>query len=345
LPPGACRAMSAHPAGLARRLWLGVLPALLCQASAECSLYVDSRAATEGRISSPDVLEDGTSTCAWILYTEDRRTDYKLRLWNNGVSLTGDSVLTLCSPEMELPTSGQAGGSVRCRDTVIASYAADRPMPAEINIPRVEWLMMIFDRTPRNGTVVHISYEWVEVEVEVAWSIWGLVTIALSLLGTCGVAVLLYLAFFVRSKMSRQRGTVGATLSQLTSLAEVQRQQEKERRTLEALGALPTCTWKEDDQAECCLCLEAYEPEQPLRTLPCEHVFHQACIDNWFQARSYTLRTCPLCKRDPVPNLACDEEAVQETPSSHVADGGELVPDQPQAVEIGRSAGSLVIEV
>jgi len=199
--------------------------------------------------------------------------------------------------------------------------------------------------------VVHISYEWVEVEA--GWSItYGpiVIVMGLSLLGTCVSAALLYLACVIRAKLSRQRGTVGATVSQPTSLAEVQRQQEKERRTLEALGALPTCTWKEDDQgqedqAECCLCLEAYEPEQPLRTLPCEHFFHQACIDNWFQARRYTLRTCPLCKRDPVPNLVCDEEAVQETPSSHVADGGEPVPDQPQAVEIGRSAGSLVIEV
>merc|ERR1719277_425219 len=118
----------------------------------------------------------------------------------------------------------------------------------------------------------------------------------LSLLGTCVSAALLYLACFIRAKLNRQQGTVGATVSQRTAMAEAQRQQEKERRTLEALGALPTCTWKEDvqgqdGQAECCLCLEAYEPDQPLRTLPCEHYFHQACIDNWFQARRYALRT------------------------------------------------------
>lgn len=48
-------------------------------------------------------------------------------------------------------------------------------------------------------------------------------------------------------------------------------------------------------QEECCICLSAFEPADPVRVLPtCPHVFHAACLDNWFDVAS----TCPLCKAD-----------------------------------------------
>lgn len=49
---------------------------------------------------------------------------------------------------------------------------------------------------------------------------------------------------------------------------------------------------KED--AECCVCLCAYEDRAELRELPCRHHFHCVCIDKWLQINS----TCPLCKFD-----------------------------------------------
>ncbi|KAK7265550.1 hypothetical protein RJT34_33170 [Clitoria ternatea] len=47
-----------------------------------------------------------------------------------------------------------------------------------------------------------------------------------------------------------------------------------------------------DDDAECCICLSAYDDGVELRQLPCGHHFHCACVDKWL----YINATCPLCK-------------------------------------------------
>ncbi|KAB2002874.1 hypothetical protein ES319_D11G094100v1 [Gossypium barbadense] len=46
------------------------------------------------------------------------------------------------------------------------------------------------------------------------------------------------------------------------------------------------------EDAECCICLSAYEDGTELRELPCHHHFHCNCIDKWL----YINATCPLCK-------------------------------------------------
>ncbi|XP_062222462.1 E3 ubiquitin-protein ligase At1g63170-like [Phragmites australis] len=46
------------------------------------------------------------------------------------------------------------------------------------------------------------------------------------------------------------------------------------------------------EDAECCICLSAYDDGAELRELPCDHHFHCACIDKWLHINA----TCPLCK-------------------------------------------------
>ncbi|GLT78269.1 hypothetical protein SLA2020_498090 [Shorea laevis] len=46
------------------------------------------------------------------------------------------------------------------------------------------------------------------------------------------------------------------------------------------------------EDAECCICLSAYDDGVELRELPCGHYFHCACVDKWL----YINATCPLCK-------------------------------------------------
>ncbi|OEL25397.1 E3 ubiquitin-protein ligase [Dichanthelium oligosanthes] len=46
------------------------------------------------------------------------------------------------------------------------------------------------------------------------------------------------------------------------------------------------------EDAECCICLSAYDDGAELRELPCGHHFHCTCIDKWLHINA----TCPLCK-------------------------------------------------
>ncbi|KAG9444486.1 hypothetical protein H6P81_015826 [Aristolochia fimbriata] len=46
------------------------------------------------------------------------------------------------------------------------------------------------------------------------------------------------------------------------------------------------------EDAECCICLTAYDDGVELHCLPCNHHFHATCISKWLRINA----TCPLCK-------------------------------------------------
>jgi E3 ubiquitin-protein ligase RNF13 len=44
----------------------------------------------------------------------------------------------------------------------------------------------------------------------------------------------------------------------------------------------------------CSICLEDFKNSEKIRILPCDHIFHPKCVDEWLQNWN---RTCPLCKK------------------------------------------------
>ncbi|CAF2259064.1 hypothetical protein BRARA_H02643 [Brassica rapa] len=60
------------------------------------------------------------------------------------------------------------------------------------------------------------------------------------------------------------------------------------------------------EDAECCICLSAYEDGTELRELPCGHHFHCSCVDKWL----YINATCPLCKYNILKSSNLDREEV-----------------------------------
>lgn len=142
-----------------------------------------------------------------------------------------------------------------------------------------------------------------------------LVVCAMALMGSLACACSTYVLCLMRANHRLGRAIESSRLLVYSEVAlnqQQRRQAQQEERTMEMLVALPVRAWtgleegQDQDQGpiECCLCLEAYEPNSKIRVLPCEHFFHQACIDTWFQTRRFLPRTCPLCKRNPAPSAA-----------------------------------------
>ncbi|AET00829.1 E3 ubiquitin protein ligase RIE1-like protein, putative [Medicago truncatula] len=48
-----------------------------------------------------------------------------------------------------------------------------------------------------------------------------------------------------------------------------------------------------NEDPECCICLAKYKDKEEVRQLPCSHVFHLECVDQWLKIIS----CCPLCKQ------------------------------------------------
>ncbi|XP_050228582.1 E3 ubiquitin-protein ligase At1g12760-like isoform X2 [Mercurialis annua] len=61
-----------------------------------------------------------------------------------------------------------------------------------------------------------------------------------------------------------------------------------------------------EEDAECCICLSAYDDGVELRELPCGHHFHCTCVDKWL----YINATCPLCKYNILKSSNRDREDV-----------------------------------
>ncbi|KAG6735319.1 hypothetical protein POTOM_062120 [Populus tomentosa] len=47
------------------------------------------------------------------------------------------------------------------------------------------------------------------------------------------------------------------------------------------------------EDLECCICLAKYKDKEEVRKLPCSHMFHLKCVDQWLRIIS----CCPLCKQ------------------------------------------------
>ncbi|CAD8072580.1 unnamed protein product [Paramecium sonneborni] len=63
----------------------------------------------------------------------------------------------------------------------------------------------------------------------------------------------------------------------------------------------------DDNLIKCMICLEDYQENQIVRTMPCWHYFHQECIDKWLHKSTL----CPICKTDVDTDLQTEEISMQ----------------------------------
>jgi hypothetical protein len=61
---------------------------------------------------------------------------------------------------------------------------------------------------------------------------------------------------------------------------------------------------------ECSICLIEFNEDDHCRQLPCDHIFHSQCIDQWFTVSV----VCPMCKRNIRAILHGDDDVVVRQP-------------------------------
>merc|ERR1712224_722789 len=70
--------------------------------------------------------------------------------------------------------------------------------------------------------------------------------------------------------------------------------------TLESLDVVPYAPSTFDDDTypkDCPICMEPFSDAGVIRRTPCNHVYHEGCLQKWLQRAAF----CPLCR------ARCDE--------------------------------------
>ncbi|XP_039345848.1 E3 ubiquitin-protein ligase RNF128 isoform X2 [Mauremys reevesii] len=131
--------------------------------------------------------------------------------------------------------------------------------------------------------------------------------------------------------------TVGYFIFYSARRFRVARAQNRRERQLKAdakkaIGQLQLRTLKQGDKEigpegdSCAVCIEVYKPNDVVRILTCNHLFHKTCIDPWLLEH----RTCPMCKLDILKALGIEvdiedgAESFQTTVSNEASNRASL---------------------
>ncbi|XP_077163845.1 E3 ubiquitin-protein ligase RNF128 isoform X2 [Paroedura picta] len=105
------------------------------------------------------------------------------------------------------------------------------------------------------------------------------------------------------------------------SRAQNRRQRQLKADAKKAIGRLQLRTLKQGDKEtdpdgdNCAVCIEVYKPNDVVRILTCNHLFHKSCIDPWLLEH----RTCPMCKCDILKALGIEvdiEDRIESFPAT-----------------------------
>lgn len=93
----------------------------------------------------------------------------------------------------------------------------------------------------------------------------------------------------------------------------------------------------EDNTEKCTICLCEFEEGEDVRRLPCMHLFHVSCVDQWLT----TVKFCPLCRVDIEAQVESKEQGDSRSwsSSSATSDGAALrLPPDATEMEAGAPA-------
>ncbi|XP_070812672.1 LOW QUALITY PROTEIN: E3 ubiquitin-protein ligase ARK2C-like [Pituophis catenifer annectens] len=95
---------------------------------------------------------------------------------------------------------------------------------------------------------------------------------------------------------SVSRGAVQNTIERFTFPHKYKKRWPQEDKTEKEEGE------ESDTDEKCTICLSMLEDGEDVRRLPCMHLFHQVCVDQWLA----TSKKCPICRVDIETQLGSD---------------------------------------
>ncbi|KAK7289605.1 hypothetical protein RIF29_03363 [Crotalaria pallida] len=110
----------------------------------------------------------------------------------------------------------------------------------------------------------------------------------LFLLLCCCVPIISSLLGYNMNMGSSSKGASDDQISQLSSW-----RYKKVHTNLELANDSESSERLLNEDPECCICLAKYRDKEEVRQLPCSHLFHLKCVDQWLRIIS----CCPLCKQ------------------------------------------------
>ncbi|XP_061469722.1 E3 ubiquitin-protein ligase ARK2C isoform X4 [Rhineura floridana] len=95
---------------------------------------------------------------------------------------------------------------------------------------------------------------------------------------------------------SVNRGAVQNTIERFTF------PHKYKKRRPQGIKAVKEDEEESDTDEKCTICLSMLEDGEDVRRLPCMHLFHQVCVDQWLA----TSKKCPICRVDIETQLGSD---------------------------------------
>lgn len=91
------------------------------------------------------------------------------------------------------------------------------------------------------------------------------------------------------------RGASRSTIERNTLPHKYKLRHQKESDSSEETGEVEgAAKIPDDDMEKCTICLSYFEDDEDVRRLPCMHLFHVECVDQWL----VTNKRCPICRVD-----------------------------------------------
>jgi hypothetical protein len=88
----------------------------------------------------------------------------------------------------------------------------------------------------------------------------------------------------------------------------------------------------EEWATDCAVCLTEFENEEQIRELPCDHIFHDSCIRDWFMKAKSAV--CPLCRNQLHSGMSMENIP---TPPPVEEERQSSIPAEPQPLPIVNS--------